>query len=132
MLLYTSITHFIGSVAFCLSPSPFLLLHILTAIKLHLLLLCRSLSLSPIFLSLSLPKGFQIKFPIHGHLSLSFAAHLCRQPEPITKRTLVVLTHLHSLTLLPFALPHFLFSLSFCRHSLSLCLPLRHLTSALS
>lgn len=123
----TSITHFIGSVAFCLSPS-FFLSHLITVIKLDLLSLshnplslplCHSLSPSH-FLSLSLPKGFQITFTIRR--CIAFSLHFSAGSlNPSKNDTTVVLTHLHSLTLLPFTLPHFQFSLSFQRYSPSPC-----------
>lgn len=83
----TYITHFIGFVAF--SPSLAHFSHI-TSIKWDLVFLsynllslplCHSLSFFPIYISLSLPKGFQMKFSICRSLSFSFTARLCRQPD---------------------------------------------------
>lgn len=83
----TYITHFIGFVAF--SPSLAHFSHI-TSIKWDLVFLsynllslplCHSLSLFPIYISLSLSKGFQMKFSICRSLSFSFTARLCRQPD---------------------------------------------------
>lgn len=113
----TYITHFIGFVAF--SPSLAHFSHI-TSIKWDLVFLsynllslplCHSLSFFPIYISLSLPKGFQMKFSICRSLSFSFTARLCRQPDHTeiknTKCVFFFFLHLNSFPPLPFTQPHF-------------------------